>query len=1126
MKTLAKIKLTKAAMKVSMNVAMNASIKAVFSLIIFCFFFINISSLASAEQYIVENPRPIITISFDEPILDIVVSLKTYSTGINIPLNKIAEDSEHKLFQFQPIQDLIHGESYTFRAIGYDAGGKPGLEKRIDFIVQVPPLRISYYQPKHGVSQTETFDFSVQTDRQAIDCRYSVAIRRLYQDMSAHFVTDTSKLIHTTANINVPEGLSPVYYVACNDTYGIVNDEPYQLVLSVDTTNPILQSAYADPNEIIYYTSDGLRTDFKITADEQVLCKASKNTVDYYAMEKYFEGYNSSNSKAYKTTGQRNITGSADGDGGQFTDNTTYSFNVICENLAERISNLKQVNFTVDLNKALRITNAIPGNNPSTQEEELEITIMTNKASDCFYGPTQQIRDSKTLPFGGAGTTSHSKIIGNALSSIQLNQGSNPVYVLCSYFSETTTTDIHIIYDTTEPEAGSIYANITNQTGSNIQVQWQRDSINAIIGAEDPESGIAGYNYTLLDSQDNVIYSGSAAAGITQNIRITGLNLTDGESYYLSVKVRNNAGLWSDELSSDEVQIDISTIPAEADKCDNGILDTLVGETDVDCGGTMCSLCKEGKSCSIDNDCVNGLNCLEGLCKKPDEQCGADLARKCPAGEGCIAHNDCLSGFCSDNICAQPSCFDGVINQDETAADCGGATCDLCKTGFTCLRDSDCKSDNCVASENENAPKTCAGKQAGASCETNEECESNFCDNIKKECVKDSDNDGLPDYWETQFYQDEFSGIPDDDTDGDGFTNLQEYIDGTDPTNIKDHKKTTCAADTDCNPGFICDVSKSCEKDSDGNNIPDWWEMKYFSCTDCVEKEGDDDGDKLKNYEEYLKGTNPDLKDTDGDGYDDYVEVQAGTDPTDETEHPTSNLGLILAIIAGLIVIGVGGYFGYKYISKKKADLNAGLMQQQYAQGTSGQNFGGTSQQAGTQNQFSTQQHSTVDLHKVFVEKQKVKQEKMVSMFDAFEKKDATMNQQAGPEQKDKDFYKTGKKKMEEAFSDEAGLEIAEKPLGELGENQEGDEFGEEGTEKESALSLEQTEKQTKKKALFDKLSSLSTKQAKTSRLDELSAKKSAGSSLDKLTKKPSGKSRLDEIGKGKKSSLDELAKS
>jgi hypothetical protein len=47
----------------------------------------------------------------------------------------------------------------------------------------------------------------------------------------------------------------------------------------------------------------------------------------------------------------------------------------------------------------------------------------------------------------------------------------------------------------------------------------------------------------------------------------------------------------------------------------------------------------------------------------------------------------------------------------------------------------------------------------------------------------DSDNNGLPDYWEEQYFHTLTGTSPTADPDGDGMNNLQEFIAGTDPTN-------------------------------------------------------------------------------------------------------------------------------------------------------------------------------------------------------------------------------------------------------------------------------------------------------------------------------------------------------
>ena len=62
--------------------------------------------------------------------------------------------------------------------------------------------------------------------------------------------------------------------------------------------------------------------------------------------------------------------------------------------------------------------------------------------------------------------------------------------------------------------------------------------------------------------------------------------------------------------------------------------------------------------------------------------------------------------------------------------------------------------------------------------------------------------------------------------------------------------------------------------DSDGDGMPDWWEIAHGLDPYDAEGEngayGDPDQDGLNNYSEYLAGTNPWMVDTNSDGYPDY----------------------------------------------------------------------------------------------------------------------------------------------------------------------------------------------------------------------------------------------------------------
>lgn len=136
----------------------------------------------------------------------------------------------------------------------------------------------------------------------------------------------------------------------------------------------------------------------------------------------------------------------------------------------------------------------------------------------------------------------------------------------------------------------------------------------------------------------------------------------------------------------------------------------------------------------------------------------------------------------------------------------------------------------------------------------------------------DSDNDGLPDTWEQKIIDanpnDAIKTItdvkPEDDFDKDGFSNISEYNNNTDPT---------------ANPG-----------DTDKDGLPDEWEQQIIAANTNdgiktladVKPEDDFDGDGFSNAVEYSNGTNPTiysgpvdpLKDDDKDGLPDIWERQ------------------------------------------------------------------------------------------------------------------------------------------------------------------------------------------------------------------------------------------------------------
>ncbi|MHA1951113.1 MAG: PKD domain-containing protein [Candidatus Thorarchaeota archaeon] len=158
------------------------------------------------------------------------------------------------------------------------------------------------------------------------------------------------------------------------------------------------------------------------------------------------------------------------------------------------------------------------------------------------------------------------------------------------------------------------------------------------------------------------------------------------------------------------------------------------------------------------------------------------------------------------------------------------------------------------------------------------------------------DNDGMPASWEMLFGLD--MNDPDDaqlDKDGDGLTNLEEYLLGTNPTLVDtdgdaldDSLEVDLGTDPNDNDSDNDDLSDGVEvlthdtdplnPDTDAEGLSDGIEVNTVG-TDP--KNPDTDEDRLTDKEEYLElGTNPLSNDTDRDTLQDADELQIyGTDP-------------------------------------------------------------------------------------------------------------------------------------------------------------------------------------------------------------------------------------------------------
>jgi hypothetical protein len=331
------------------------------------------------------------------------------------------------------------------------------------------------------------------------------------------------------------------------------------------------------------------------------------------------------------------------------------------------------------------------------------------------------------------------------------------------------------------------------------------------------------------------------------------------------------------------------------DTCSNGVQDG--DESDTDCGGS-CSPCSNGERCMSDGDCGSGVcdvstgRCTPEHCvnnrldaQETDIDCGGVCTRKCDIGQFCIYDDDCVAGaLCVDEVCLV--CESGDLDCDGIAND---ADSDIDGDGIPNWEDPDDDNDGlCDTADSPLNDQSCSG-------DDDDDDNDGTLDVNEVDSDNDLDNDGI-------------ENEQDDDIDGDGINNINDVDDDND--GVEDS-----IDDDDDNDGRLDE-----EEDTDGDGMPDGWELDHGLDPNDSSDAGEDlDKDDLSNKDEYIYETNPEEKDTDGDGWSDGKEVKKGTSPKDPDDHPRSAFVTVLLIIIILGLFGVGGYFGYmKYMETQR----------------------------------------------------------------------------------------------------------------------------------------------------------------------------------------------------------------
>lgn len=795
--------------------------------------FVLISIAYSIEDLgIVYNVKPSITLDFTNETDHVFIDSRdfnlTNSSGAVIDYFSNPVESPAKIFKFIPkpgAEKLKDNEQYIFTVRYHDGAAPPNYDISIyTFTIKYPELSIRIVEPIVGVSPVIPFDFIIRTDRWAI-CRYSF-LDQSYDNMVSTF-SSNDNLLHKKTDFTSTGKV----YVRCKDEYGKITAKSF--ILSIDPTPPEIVYKHADDvNQLPIETTLIVRT------NEETVCKYyfGNSQIDYVNM-KPFPGYNETNENSYKIEHQQSL-GIDD-----LIDRWVNRGYLRCKNKAGLLSVMDYIDINVDTSVAPAIIINSPARYISDATPLFDVT--TNKDSICEVANNSDMNNAESMY--GVGRY-HSKELINTLQA-----GTYIYYVQCIFAIEgARKTSVTFSVDNTPPSI--LYVNMLSPLENRTDKTYKDDELCAEWKAEDNESSISLYAYYVYwdRTTDDLIEDGTT----TSNEECVGVDLNNTQKYYFTVSAKNNAELWSPNVSSSSIEVDTSLAPAG---CSNGRKDG--DETDVDCGGS----CK---------GCVNGKNCLED--------------------------SDCDNRYCNaSNKCAMPRCDDDVKNGAETDVDCGG-NCKKCDVDKFCNKNTDCKSNNCDVSTGKCAAvlNKCENNQLDVG-ETDVDC-GGVCPacGIGENCDLDSD------CVSTAECKDGVCTARQLDSDGDGVND--------DKDNCKDIPN---ADQADVDSDGIGDV---CDNDSDNDGLPDSFEQQYFDCVTCANPNDDPDKDGLTNLDEYKYNTNPTKNDTDGDGYSDGKEIEKGTDPLDKSSHPKGGFLKYLFIVLGLSVLGVVGYFGYKVLKEKK----------------------------------------------------------------------------------------------------------------------------------------------------------------------------------------------------------------
>lgn len=743
--------------------------------------------ISPADGAVVDSTQVRVTLNFTRPVILNDVGLVHDSFDDPYAPTMVTRSikdlfSSQDQMRFSASVSGVQGGSNT---IVVDAQGLNTVPVKAEssFFVSTAEPHLRLVDPSFGVTPYSFFNATVLTPVPA-SCRFLYDTPTPPDISQFPFLQQMGSIdgrYHAIDDLSIPFGANRSYllHVLCDFTGFDRKMRSFELVLDPDA--PRIVSAFAEPSVIAeqYYPNESrFVTNLKVQVDKSSFCKYSAVTSNFASMKGVFPGFGIVPKVSHLT----NVT---------VFDERAFEYYVVCEGKNDLLTQPETIEFHVDTDLPLNVSSSTPVGFGSMN---VTLSVVANKRVFCHWG--EQPGEV-------------SRVMGEPVASFTHRQpvtvsspGKYTYYARCVSGTNERSGLLNITFfvDTTPPQVLRVVDNTTHPEGRS----WWTNKLRVRVDAVDEESGIDYFKMTIREKDAPVYVARGVAMNATSEFFFitskpdgSALHLSNGTEYVVRAVAVNRVGLESELVQSDGVLIDVSSAPPA---CVNLELD--LGESDVDCGGE-CDPCELSQSCAVNGDCASNF-CSGGVCTQTscedgirngwesDVDCGGKVCTGCALGQACTSREDCASNYCDvlSGVCADaPACADLLLSPGETDVDCGGA-CNPCGEGQNCEEQADCAeglacdpaSNTCTSgpvgdADNDGVSDdvdACLGTPQG---ETVDEAGCGLSQTF-------SLGDGIDDAWRVKYFEciECADASPEADPDRDGLSNREEYDLRTDPS--------------------------------------------------------------------------------------------------------------------------------------------------------------------------------------------------------------------------------------------------------------------------------------------------------------------------------------------------------